>query len=139
MTFFQSKNQHRNVGISPSKPPLLPPTKKSTSPHQTETCPTCHAASTEAGDLSIFEFFRRFLFVSKQVIPWMSWEGFVRINPRNLQQDPRSTDPFSPEYRIARSQLTEQGPLVRSHSTFDGINGDRINWVSCNLLINGIY
>ena len=25
-----------------------------------------------------------------------------------------------PEYLIARSQLTERGPLVRSHSIFDG-------------------
>ena len=31
-----------------------------------------------------------------------------------------SRTPKKPEYLIARSQLTERGPLVRSHSVFDG-------------------
>ena len=35
------------------------------------------------------------------------------------------TDPNKPEYLIARSQLTEQGPLVRSHLILDG----QIIWI----------
>ena len=33
---------------------------------------------------------------------------------------PTERTPKKPEYLIARSQLTELGPLVRSHSIFDG-------------------
>ena len=44
------------------------------------------------------------------------------IFPRNLQRsDPPTNGPRQkPEYLIDRSQLTERGPLVRSHENFDG-------------------
>ena len=49
---------------------------------------------------------------------------FKSLHPRNLTRRtvPERT-PKKPEYRITRSQLTERGPLVRSHSIFDGLQG----------------
>ena len=42
--------------------------------------------------------------------------------PRNMtHRTHERTDPKKPEYLIARSQLTELGPLVRSLSIVDGM------------------
>ena len=47
------------------------------------------------------------------ILPW--------IFPRNIQQDPLN-GPLKPEYLIARSQLTERGPLgFGPIQFFDGI------------------
>ena len=57
---------------------------------------------------------------------------------------PTERTPKKPEYHIARSQLTEQGPLVRSYSIFDGQLGyhchlERLNqhghFQDCHLLM----
>ena len=46
---------------------------------------------------------------------------FCHLNPRNLRQDPRFTDPKTSVSNSEESQFTERGPLVRSHSIFDGL------------------
>ena len=46
----------------------------------------------------------------------------VFVSKKSPTGPTKEPTPKKPEYLIARSQLTERGPLVRSHSIFDGLN-----------------
>ena len=47
------------------------------------------------------------------------------VSKKSPTNGPTERTPKKPEYHIARSQPTEQGPLVRSSSIFDGQLGPR--------------
>ena len=44
----------------------------------------------------------------------------MEVSKKSPTVGPTERTPNKPEYLIARSQLTKRGPLVRSHSSFDG-------------------